>query len=132
MILPVYTKHERIDMRVHVLVLICVLGVFCIPANARLQTVGGGVRVTPDSQVSGKVTALHGKAAPGAIVTLQNTQTGLKMTAKTDKHGKYLFAKVVPGDYSLSASLKNKESEAQTISLDHRDKVQKDLKIKND
>jgi hypothetical protein len=119
-------------MRVHALVLICVLGIFSIPASARPQDANGGRPITPDSRVSGKVTTVHGKAAPGAIVTLQNTQTGLKMTAKTDKHGKYLFAKVVPGDYSLSASFKNKESEAQTISLDHRDKVQKDLKIKND
>jgi hypothetical protein len=123
-------EHERVEMRVHALVLICVLGVFCIPANARPQDANGGRPITPDSQVSGKVTAVHGKAATGAIVTLQNTQTGLKMTAKADKHGKYLFAKVVPGDYSLSASLKNKESDSQTISLDHLDKLQKDLKIK--
>src|ERR1700720_136476 len=86
-------EHERVDMRVYALVLICVLGIFSIPASARPQDANGGRPITPDSQVSGKVTAVHGKAAPGAIVTLQNTQTGLKMTTKTDKHGKYLLQK---------------------------------------
>jgi hypothetical protein len=119
-------------MRVRALILFCVLVGLCTAGSARHQTAGGGVPVTPDCRISGKVTAAHGKTAPGAIVTLQNTQTGLKLTVKADKHGKYLFAKVVPGDYSLSASYKNKESEAQTISLDHLDKLEKDLDIKND
>lgn len=119
-------------MRVHALVLICVLAVLCTSANATLQDANGGRPITPDSQVSGKVTAANGKAAPGAIVTLQDALTGRKMTSKADKHGKYVFAKVPPGDYSLSANLANKESETENISLSHRDKLQKNLKIKND
>jgi hypothetical protein len=119
-------------MRVHALVLICVLGFFCTPANARPQDAEGGKRITPDSQISGKVAAADGKAALGAIVTLQDAVTGRKMTAKTDKHGKYVIPRVPPGDYSLSASLANKESETQNISLGHRVKARKDLKIKND
>jgi hypothetical protein len=119
-------------MRVLALVLICFLGVLFTPEKARAQDASGGKPITPDSQVSGKVTTGHGKTAQGAIVTLQDAVTGNKMTAKADKHGKYVFAKVPPGDYSLSASMNNKESEAQNISLAHRDKLQKDLKIKND
>jgi len=116
-------------MRVHALVLICVLGVLCTSANATLQDASGGKPITPDSQVSGKVRTAHGKAAPGAIVTLRDNVTGEKMTAASDSHGNYIFTKVFPGDYSLSATLKNKESESQSLSLGHREKLKKDLQI---
>ncbi|MFL6315037.1 MAG: carboxypeptidase-like regulatory domain-containing protein [Terriglobales bacterium] len=117
-------------MRVHALILICILGVLCISAKG--QAAGGPVHSTSDSKISGKVTDLHGKVAPGAIVTLRDVVTEEKTTATADKHGKYLFASVFPGEYSLSASFKNKESDSQSISLGHREKLQKDLKIKND
>lgn len=117
-------------MRVHALILVCILGVLGISAKG--QEMAGKVHSTPDSRVSGKVTDIHGKAAPGAIVTLRDVVSGEKTTATADKQGKYLFAKVFPGDYSLSASFKDRQSEAQNISLGHGEKLQKDLNIKND
>ena len=117
-------------MRVHALLVICVLGFLCIPARG--QTTDGGVHSRPDNQVFGKVIAAHGKAAPGAIVTLRDAVTGQKTTATADKHGKYLFASVFQGDYALSASFKDKESEPQDISLGHREKLRKDLRIRNE
>lgn len=117
-------------MRVQALILICFLGVLCISAKG--QAASGGGHSTPSSQVSGKVTDVHGKAARGAVVTLRDNVTAEEMTATADKYGKYLFPKVVPGDYSLSASFKNNKSDSQSISLGPAEKIQKDLKVKHD
>ena len=117
-------------MRVYTLILIWVFGLSCI--SAKVQTASGGAPSTPDNQVSGKVLAAHGRSATGAIVTLQDAVTSQKTTATADKHGKYLFTKVFPGQYSLSARFKDKESESQSISLSHGEKLKRDLKIKND
>lgn len=98
-------------MRVHILALIGVLGLFSISVKAQGQTAGsgsGGGHSKADNQVSGKVIAAHGGAVPDAIVTLRDNVTGEKMTATCDYHGKYLFTKVFPGDYSLSATVKTK------------------------
>lgn|SRR5579864_1000405 len=116
-------------MRVQASILISILGLFCISAQG--QSMDGGARSVSDNQVSGKVLA-HGKAAPGAIVTLQDTVSSEKTTATADKHGKYVFPKVFSGQYSLSASFKDKKSESENISIGHGDKLKKDLKIKND
>jgi|SRR5579864_1620051 len=93
---------ERTNMRIQALILIGFLGVLCI--SVRGQGASGGGHSTPSSQLSGKVIDIHGKAARGAIVTLRDNVTAEDMTATADKYGKYLFAKVVPGDYSLSGS----------------------------
>jgi hypothetical protein len=116
-------------MRAHTLILIFILGVSSV--LAKVQTASGGVVSTPDNQISGKVT-VNGKVAQGAIVTLQDAVTSKKMTATADNHGKYIFLKVFSGDYTLSVSFKNKESESENISIGHGEKLKKDLKIKND
>src|SRR5579864_4039448 len=119
-------------MRVHALVLLCVFGILRISAKAQGQTAGGTAgpgHSKADIQVSGKVITAHHRAVRGAIVTLRDNITGEKMTATYDSHGKYIFTKVFPGDYSLSATLKNKKSESQNLSLGHREKLKKDLQI---
>ncbi|HEV2991881.1 MAG TPA: carboxypeptidase-like regulatory domain-containing protein [Candidatus Angelobacter sp.] len=117
-------------MRTHGLLVICVLGLLCISAKA--QDDGGGVHSTPNNQVAGRVITAHGKAVPGAIVILRDVVTGQKMIAKADKQGRYFFARVCYGEYSLSASFNDKKSETQIISLKHREQLQKDLEIKNE
>lgn len=116
-------------MRICRLILIFIFGLS--PVLAKTQAASGGAVSTPDSQISGKIFA-HGKAAPGATVTLQDAVTSKKITMTADKHGKYAFSKVFSGDYSLSASFKSKESDSENISIGHGEKLKKDLKIKND
>jgi hypothetical protein len=123
-------EHGATRVRAHALALITFLGLLCVSAKG--QTTSGGVHSAPDGQVFGKVITAHGKAVPGAIVTLRDAVTGQKAVATADKHGKYLFANVFEGDYALSASFKEKESATQDISLGHRERLRKDLQIKNE
>ncbi|HYL09280.1 MAG TPA: carboxypeptidase-like regulatory domain-containing protein [Candidatus Acidoferrales bacterium] len=101
-------------------------------ALAEAQSPSGGVASTPDITISGKVKNQKGKPAVAATVTLRDTVTGEQRSTKTDKRGRYSFAKVFPGEYSLSASLQDKKSPSKDISVHHTEKLQEDLRIQND
>jgi hypothetical protein len=72
-----------------VLVLITTLGV-----SALAQSVTGSI--------SGTVTDLTGGVLVGASVTLQSDQTGATRTATTSEDGRFNFAAVQPGAYTIS------------------------------
>jgi hypothetical protein len=57
--------------------------------------------------LSGRVTDQSGAVAPGASIVLQNVKTGVKQIAETNHAGLYAFPVLVPGFYSLTASLKD-------------------------
>jgi len=55
--------------------------------------------------LSGRVTDETGAVVMGASVVVQNLQTGVKQSAETDHAGLYRFPVLVPGSYSISATL---------------------------
>lgn len=57
------------------------------------------------TQVSGVVTDPTGAVIPGAAIDLENVDTGLKRTTKSDAAGFYSFLQVMPGTYKLTASM---------------------------
>src|SRR5260370_34362071 len=77
---------------------------------AEAQSRSGGIASKPDSTITGKVRSPKGRPAAGATVTLRDAITGEQRSTKTDKQGRYSFEKVFPGEYSLSATLKDQKS----------------------
>jgi len=53
-------------------------------------------------QIDGTVTDKSGGAVVGATVTLTDSQTNVARTATTNDSGRYVFASVAPGTYSLT------------------------------
>jgi hypothetical protein len=56
--------------------------------------------------LGGLVTDQSGALAPGASVVLRSLATGVEQTAETNHAGLYRFPVVMPGTYSITASLK--------------------------
>ncbi len=56
--------------------------------------------------IGGRVTDQRGAVAQGASVVVQNLATGVQQTGKTNRDGLYRFPEVMPGAYSIAASLK--------------------------
>ena len=54
------------------------------------------------ASISGDVTDLTGGVSAGASVTLQSDQTGATRTATTSEDGRFSFAAVQPGAYTIS------------------------------
>ena len=58
-----------------------------------------------DARVSGTVTDASGAVLPGVEIKATNTATGVENTALTNSTGAYNFASLLPGTYTISASL---------------------------
>jgi len=56
--------------------------------------------------LNGRVTDQSGAVVPGALVSLQNVRTGVKLSAATNNTGLYAFPVLTPGSYSITATLK--------------------------
>ncbi len=56
--------------------------------------------------IGGRVTDQSGAIVPGASVAVRNLATGVEQTAETNHDGLYRFPVVMPGTYSVTASLK--------------------------
>ena len=56
--------------------------------------------------ISGRVTDRSGAIVPGASVSLRNLGTGVEQSAVTNHAGLYRFPALMPGTYSITASLK--------------------------
>ncbi len=56
--------------------------------------------------LGGRVTDPSGAIVPGAAVVVRNLATGVEQTAETNRDGLYRFPVVMPGTYSITASLK--------------------------
>lgn len=72
-----------------------------------------GAQTTVSGDLAGSITDPSGAVIPNATVTLTNTATGAKQTAKSQGDGTYRFALLSPGRYTISASASGFES-AQT------------------
>ncbi len=56
--------------------------------------------------LGGRITDPSGAVAPSASVVVQSLATGVQQTAQTNHDGLYRFPVVMPGTYSITASLK--------------------------
>ncbi|MGA2425488.1 MAG: carboxypeptidase-like regulatory domain-containing protein, partial [Terriglobales bacterium] len=78
------------------IVLVVVASCALLPAQNAVLTGSLGGRVTDQS----------GAVVPGASVVLRNLATGVQQSAETNHAGLYRFPVVMPGTYSITASLK--------------------------
>jgi hypothetical protein len=62
--------------------------------------------VVLSGSLGGRVTDPSGAVVPGASVVVRNLATGVEQTAQTNHAGLYRFPVVMPGTYSVTASLK--------------------------
>jgi hypothetical protein len=56
--------------------------------------------------IGGRVTDPHGAATPGALMVVHNLATGVNQSAQTTRVGLYRFPVLMPGTYSIMASLR--------------------------
>src|SRR6266567_3536425 len=56
------------------------------------------------SSIEGTVTDPSGSAIPGAIITLSNTETGIKTEVRSNGAGYFLFPSLPPGAFTVTAS----------------------------
>src|SRR5579863_9688988 len=56
------------------------------------------------SAIAGTVTDATGAALQGADVTTEDASTGARRVGKTNEQGRFLFAQVEPGSYTVTAS----------------------------
>src|SRR5690606_26650226 len=64
--------------------------------------------------VTGQVTDTSGAAIPGATVVITNESTGLTLEAISDETGTYTIRNVLPGPYTLRATLQGFKEYVQT------------------
>jgi hypothetical protein len=77
-----------------------------LPGIAHAQALYGSV--------TGTVTDNSGASIPGVTVTVTNEGTGLKLETTSDGEGGYTVRNVLPGTYTLSASLQGFKTFSQT------------------
>src|SRR5271157_1882999 len=63
------------------------------------------------SAIVGLVTDPAGAAIPGATLTITNVENGLKRSVKTDDSGRFNFAQLKPGTYSVKAEADHFEAQ---------------------
>src|ERR1700760_3494835 len=64
--------------------------------------------------IEGQVKDASGAVVPNASVTVTNTATNIARTSQTNSDGAFSFPALVPGNYSVQASLQGFKSETQT------------------
>lgn len=74
----------------------------CVAALLALMLLATASAQTYRAQIRGLVTDETGATLPGATVTLQNVNTGVKTVKPTDSAGLYVFDLVDPGTYTIS------------------------------
>ena len=62
--------------------------------------------VVSTGSLGGRVTDQSGAVVPGASIAVRNLATGVQQSAETNSAGLYRFPVLVPGSYSITASLK--------------------------
>jgi len=70
----------------------------CAPISAQNVVLTGSL--------SGQVSDSSGAAVADALIVAQNLATGVQQSAKTNRVGLYRFPAIMPGNYSVTASLK--------------------------
>jgi hypothetical protein len=77
---------------------VCAVFASCLLLNAQNVVLTG--------LIGGRITDPSGAVVPGASVIVRNLATGVQQSAETNHAGLYQFPAVMPGNYSITASLK--------------------------
>jgi hypothetical protein len=113
------TDLTRLALRAAVALAILAL---LVPAPGSTQTLYGSI--------VGTVSDPQGAAIPGATVTATNPGTGHKVEAVSDADGNYAFRNLLPGTYTLAASLQGFRELNQTgLRVSAATTVRVDLKL---
>jgi len=80
-------------LRLQATLLVVVISLLAFALPAKAQTITGSI--------SGAVTDANGSVIPSASVTLASEKTGQTRTAATNGEGRFNFAALQPGSYSL-------------------------------
>ena len=65
------------------------------------------------SAIVGQVRDTTNAVVPGATVTITNSETGLRRSAKTDDAGRFNFPQLKPGTYSVKVEAQGFEPRAK-------------------
>ena len=79
--------------------------------------------------LSGRLTDESGAIVAGASVVVQNLQTGVKQSAETDHAGLYRFPVLMPGSYSIGATLAGFRDVQGVIQVQVGDTTLQDMKL---
>jgi hypothetical protein len=103
--------------------LLVVLGLLLLQTNfSYAQSYHGGLR--------GAVTDNNGKALGGATLTLVNEQTNVSRPTVTNEAGEYVFDRVDPGKYKISATLAGfKKTDRTGVVVETQQQVTLDLML---
>lgn len=74
---------------------------FGIPVAVVMLAYTAAGQTAGDAEIAGNVKDPSGSAIPDAALSLMNQDTGVVRTSKSDADGRYRFAAVLPGRYSL-------------------------------
>ncbi len=86
------------------------------------------------TSISGVVTDQAGGVARGVSVTLTNSDTGFSRTVRTDDGGRYRYAEVLPGVYSIAAEQEGFRREVQNgirVTVDRNTSINLTLEVGN-
>jgi hypothetical protein len=89
----------RFRQRLRSAAVLALVGFVCLASATSLQA------QTTNASVAGTVQDSQGGVLPGATVTLTSRATAAVLTATTDAQGRFVFAVVRPGTYTLQASM---------------------------
>jgi uncharacterized GH25 family protein len=105
-----------------------VLTVSCARASAQEAAPDQPSR-THTGKLAGKITDDSGKAVNDATAVLTDSETRDAVSAKSDGKGKYEFAKLFPGSYSVRAEKENRKSDAVELKISNGNTTTVDLKL---
>src|SRR5262249_59245784 len=63
--------------------------------------------------ILGRVTDTTGAVIPGAMIQVQNAETGLSQTAQSDEEGRYLIRNLPPGTYDVTVTQPGFQTQVQ-------------------
>lgn len=81
------------------------LGAFLLALTLALAIPGSVWAQTETGRITGVILDPTGRVTPGATLTLTSTGTGAIRTAVSDGEGRFLFANIQPGPYTLGVEL---------------------------
>jgi hypothetical protein len=79
--------------------------------------------------LSGRVSDESGKVVPGTSVVVLNLETGVEKSAETNDSGLYRFAVLLPGSYSVTASLKGFRNARYLVQVQVANTTSQDFKL---
>jgi len=105
----------------------CLIGLLVVLASCALLP---AQNVVLTGGIAGRVTDASGAIVPGASVSVRNLGTGVQQSTVTNHSGLYQFPTLVPGTYSLTASLKGFRDIEALVQVLVGNKARQDFSLK--